>query len=374
MRVVSVIPGGEAFHLEGGSIAVLMVHGFTGSPLSVRPWAESLHSEGFTVRVPRLPGHARTWEEMNRTRWQDWYEEVDRNFTELKEKHERVFVAGFSMGGALSLRLASIRGQEIEGLILCNPSVSDPRFSLKLVPILQHFIPSLGGRGTDVAAPNPPKHSYGRTPLKALRSLQKLWALVQRDLYLVDVPLMIGYSINDHVVDPKNSEIVIDNVSSVDIREVIFERSYHNVALDYDLDLLAEESLSFMREVLTGAVKRDFIEDERELIDAEFDAIVSGLNLDESSPRTYLDELEEFEDAEKYEGDNKALPKLTQVQRAALVGVIGGPLYMILVQFFGVDLLGIGAWPGAIALASGIATFFWQVRPDREIDDDGIAL
>lgn len=374
MRVVSVIPGGEAFHLEGGSIAVLMVHGFTGSPLSVRPWAESLHSEGFTVRVPRLPGHARTWEEMNRTRWQDWYEEVDRNFTELKEKHERVFVAGFSMGGALSLRLASIRGQEIEGLILCNPSVSDPRFSLKLVPILQHFIPSLGGRGTDVAAPNPPKHSYGRTPLKALRSLQKLWALVQRDLYLVDVPLMIGYSINDHVVDPKNSEIVIDNVSSVDIREVIFERSYHNVALDYDLDLLAEESLSFMREVLTGAVKRDFIEDERELIDAEFDAIVSGLNLDESSPRTYLDELEEFEDAEKYEGDNKALPKLTQMQRAALVGVIGGPLYMILVQFFGVDLLGIGAWPGAIALASGIATFFWQVRPDREIDDDGIAL
>ena len=143
------------------------------------------------------------------------------------------------MGGALSLRLASIRGQEIEGLILCNPSVSDPRLSLKLVPILQHFIPSLGGRGTDVAAPNPPKHSYGRTPLKALRSLQKLWTLVQRDLYLVDVPLMIGYSVNDHVVDPKNSEIVIDNVSSVDIREVVFERSFHNVSLYYYSYLLS---------------------------------------------------------------------------------------------------------------------------------------
>lgn len=374
MRVVSVIPGGEAFHLEGGAIAVLMIHGFTGSPLSVRPWAQALNREGFTVRVPRLPGHARTWEEMNRTRWHDWYEEVDRNFTELKEKHERVFVAGFSMGGALSLRLASIRGQEIEGLILCNPSVSDPRLSLKLVPILQHFIPSLGGRGTDVAAPNPPRHSYGRTPLKALRSLQKLWTLVQRDLYLVDVPLMIGYSVNDHVVDPKNSEIVIDNVSSVDIREVVFERSFHNVALDYDAELLAEESLNFMREVLTGAVTRDDTRDERDLIDAEFDAIVSGLSLDESSPRTYLDELEEFEDSDKYEGDNKALPKLTQVQRAALVGVIGGPAYMIMVQFFGIDVLGIGGWPGAVALAAGITTFFWQMRPDREIDDDGIAL
>jgi len=81
MTAVSVIPNGEEFHLEGGSIAILMVHGFTGSPVSIRPWAESLHREGFTVRVPRLPGHSRTWEEMNRTRWEDWYEEVDRNFT-----------------------------------------------------------------------------------------------------------------------------------------------------------------------------------------------------------------------------------------------------------------------------------------------------
>lgn len=195
-------------------------------------------------------------------------------------------------------------------------------------------------------------------------------AIVQRDLYLVDVPLMIGYSVNDHVVDPKNSEIVIDNVSSIDIREVIFERSFHNVALDYDLDVLAEESLGFIRDVLSGAVNRD----EHELINAEFDAIVSGLSLDESSDRTFLDDLEASEDVESYQGDNAPLPKLTQIQRAALVGVIGGPLYMVLVQFFGVDVLGIGAWPGAIALAAGIVTFFWQMRPEREDDDDGVAL
>lgn len=370
MRVVSVIPNGEEFHLEGGSIAVLMIHGFTGSPASVRPWAEALHQEGFSVRVPRLPGHARTWEEMNRTTWQDWFDEVERSFTELTSQYQRVFVAGFSMGGALSLRLASIHGNEIEGLILVNPAVHDPRPSLKLVPLLKYFIPSIGGRGTDVAAPNPPRHSYGRTPLHALHSLQKLWRIVQRDLYLVDLPLMVGYSINDHVVDPKNSELVIDNVSSVDIREVIFERSFHNVALDYDLDLLVEESLSFIKDVLSGAVNRD----ERDLIDAEFDAIVSGLSLDESSPTSFLDEIEHFDDSEKYEGDNKPLPRLTQIQRSALVGVIGGPLYAAVVQFLGFDPLGLGPWPGAIALAAGVATFFWQMKPDNDGDDDGAAI
>lgn len=373
MRVVSVIPDGEEFHLAGGAIAVLMVHGFTGSPVSVKPWAQALHHKGFTVSVPRLPGHSRTWEEMNKTSWQDWYDEVDKALTDLKKKHQRIFVAGFSMGGALALRLATMRGREIEGLMLVNPAIDDQRKIMKLIPILKYFIPSVGGRGTDVAAPNPPKHSYGRTPLFALHSLQKLWKIVKRDLHLVDVPLMVGYSINDHVVDPKNSELVIDNVSSIDIREVIFENSFHNVALDYDLDLLVESSFDFMQDVLSGAVNRD----ERDLIDAEFESIISGLSLDESTPNTYLDELEAFaasDSGQTYIGDNKPLPKLTQIQRAALLGVIGGPVYAALVQFTDFDLFGLGAWPGAIALAAGIFAFFWQMKPEADIDDEGIAL
>ncbi|MBU3692396.1 MAG: alpha/beta fold hydrolase [Candidatus Nanopelagicaceae bacterium] len=367
---MSVIPNSEEIHLSGGGVAILMIHGFTGSPVSVRPWAESLHQSGFTVLVPKLPGHGTNWQEMNETRWQQWYAEIDRALDRLIAKHERVFVAGFSMGGALALRLAAQRGREIEGMMLVNPAVQDDRMILKFVPILKYFIPSVGGRSTDVAAPNPPKHSYGRTPLHALHSLQKLWREVRRELHLVDVPLMVGYSINDHVVDPKNSETVIDNVSSIDIREVIFERSFHNVALDYDLELLVEESLNFMKDVLAGDLRRD----ENDLIDAEFAAIVSGLSLDESSPSTFLEELESSEFAEKYKGDNKPLPKLTQIQRGALIGVIGGPVYAAAVQFLNFDPLGLGAWPGAIALVAGVFTFFWQMKPEEEIDDDGVAI
>jgi hypothetical protein len=36
-------------------------------------------------------------------------------------------------------------------------------------------------------------------------------------------------------------------------------------------------------------------DDEMDLINAEFEAMVSGLNLDQSSPRTYLDDLDELE-------------------------------------------------------------------------------
>lgn len=40
--------------------------------------------------------------------------------------------------------------------------------------------------------------------------------------------------------------------------------------------------------------------DEEDLIKAEFDSIVEGLSLDESSPTTYLDELDRFEELNKF--------------------------------------------------------------------------
>jgi len=370
MRVVSVIPNGQAFYLPGGPVAILMIHGFNGSPASIRPWAQGLADFGFSVSAPCLPGHGTTWEEMNNTTWQQWYAEVEREFNKLKQMHERVFVAGFSMGGALSLRLASIRGSEMEGLILVNPAIQDTRLRVKLVPLLKYLIGSLKGSRSDVAAPNPPRHSYLRTPLKAFDSLRKLWDLVRQDLYLVDLPLMIGYSINDHVVDPYNSEVIIDNVSSVDIREVVFERSFHNVALDYDLDILIQESSAFINDVLSGEVNRG----DSGSFDAQFESIVSGLSLDESSPTTFLDELEQIDAIEKYPGDNKDLPQLSSIQRAALLGVIGGPIYIIAVQILGLDFLGFGPWPGGFALIAGIFAFFYQIKPDSDDNGDGSAI
>lgn len=360
------IPNAEPFHLAGNEIAILMIHGFSGSPVSIRPWAEGLHAEGYSIYAPRLPGHGTTWSEMNETTWQDWYQEVEKEFESIRVKHRRIFVAGFSMGGALALHLAAERGREIEGLLLVNPSIGDDRLIMSFVPLIKYLIPSVAGRRTDVAAPNPPRHSYGRTPLRALHSLQKLWRKVRSELPAIDLPLMIGYSIQDHVVDPKFSEIVIDNISSVDIREIIFENSFHNVALDYDLSQLVSESHTFVRDVLTGEVATE------SLIDEEFDSIVAGLSLDESTPTDYLDELEETS-VEVYAGDNKPLPTLTIVQRAALVGVIGGPSYILVTALSPLDLLGIGFWPGAIALIAGVITFFWQMKPEPD-DENGVAL
>ncbi len=73
---MGVLPGAEPFSHDGGTVGVVLCHGFTGTPQSLRAWAEALAAAGHSVRLPRLPGHGTTWPEMNTTTWRDWYGEV----------------------------------------------------------------------------------------------------------------------------------------------------------------------------------------------------------------------------------------------------------------------------------------------------------
>ena len=113
-----VMPGAEPFFHSGGSTGVLLCHGFTGNPSSLRPWADFLAAAGLTVSLPRLPGHGTTWQEMAGTRWEDWYAEIDRAYEELRGRTGEIFVMGLSMGATLALRLAELRGDGVAGLVL----------------------------------------------------------------------------------------------------------------------------------------------------------------------------------------------------------------------------------------------------------------
>jgi hypothetical protein len=173
---------------------------------------------------------------------------------------------------------------------------------------------------------------------------------------------MVAYSVDDHVVHPANSETIIDNVYSADIREVIFENSFHEVALDFDADALVEETVTFIQDVLTGEVLRGESSaeiDERELIDAEFDAIVSGLGLDDH-----------------FIPPNPRWQKFSREIRPSTIALSIGLIYMAFYLLIGIDLLGFGPWPGILTFLGGIATLIWRsARSDEEVDpEDGAAL
>ena len=104
-------------------IGILLVHGFTGSPSSMRPWAEFMHQQGYTVRVPLLPGHGTKPEDLNQVKWQEWPAKVTYELRELQKTCDTIFLVGLSMGGATVLNVAESNNDALAGLILVNPMI-----------------------------------------------------------------------------------------------------------------------------------------------------------------------------------------------------------------------------------------------------------
>ena len=249
---MSVRPGAEPFSHDGDDVGVLLCHGFTGNPSSLRPWAEELAAAGHTVRLPRLPGHGTTWQEMGRTRWQDWFGEVDKAFRELRARSRVVVVGGLSMGGALALRLAEVHGggeNGVNGLVLVNPAVKLEDRRLAAVPVARWVVPSFPPVGNDIKKPGSVEDAYDKIPSHALHSMLGFYKVVAADLGRVDQPILLLRSPEDHVVPPSSSAFVLSQVASADVTEILTEDSYHVVTLDNDAPTVFRESLAFVERV-----------------------------------------------------------------------------------------------------------------------------
>jgi carboxylesterase len=253
---VSISPTAEPFFADatpdphdGQRVGVLLVQGFTGSPASMVPWGRALAGHGLGVSVPRLPGHGTTWQECNRTRWSDWYGEVERAFEKLRADCDQVVVGGLSMGGSLALQLAADRGREVAGLVLVNPAVNTERKDVLALPVLKHVVGGFPGIANDIKKEGVDEHGYSKTPLKAAHSMMTAWKTVREDLPKVTQPLLMFLSEVDHVVDPSSARIIRGAVSSRDLSEHVLVNSYHVATLDNDAPVIFEESAQFIRRV-----------------------------------------------------------------------------------------------------------------------------
>ena len=252
---MSVAPHTEPFYADadpgddGQRVGVLLSHGFTGSPASMVPWGHYLAEQGYAVAVPRLPGHGTTWQEMNRTRWQDWYGEVERAFEKLRANCDQVVVGGLSMGATLALLLAAERQSEVAGIVSVNVSIDnkDPRrFAL---PLLKRLVPSFPGIADDVKKPGVTEGGYDRLPLRAAAELVALYNHLRPQLPRITQPLHVFRSSEDHTADPGSHDLLMKSVSSRDVTERVLENSYHVATLDNDAPVIFEESAEFVRRV-----------------------------------------------------------------------------------------------------------------------------
>jgi carboxylesterase len=241
------MPGAEPVFHAGGSTGVLLCHGFTGSPGSLRAWADYLAAEGLTVSLPRLPGHGTTWQEMAHTRWEDWYAEVDRAYEELRGQASEIFVMGLSMGACLALRMAELRGDQVAGLVLVNPSIAADTKLFLLAPVLKLVVPSLKGIASDIKKEGVTELGYDRVPVRAAATLPQLWKLTQQRLGDVSQPVLVYLSTVDHVIGPPSMRVLRAALPDQQLTVRELGNSFHVATLDNDAGEIFAGSLEFVR-------------------------------------------------------------------------------------------------------------------------------
>ena len=245
----AVMPGAEPFSAAGGPDGVLVLHGFTGCPQSMRGLAQAFAAAGFTVELPLLPGHGTSVEDMLETDWSDWSACVEAAYQDLAGRCRKVLVAGLSMGGTLTVWLAT-RHPEIAGIVAINAAVDPPAESFREIirQMLAEGHTTMPAVGNDVADPDVTELAYDATPLNGLLSLCEADDEVLAKLGDITCPVLIVTSTQDHVVPPVSSDILAAKVSGP-VERLVLERSYHVATLDLEKAELEAAAVEFARKV-----------------------------------------------------------------------------------------------------------------------------
>lgn len=249
-----VLPGAEAWSSPGGGPhGALVLHGFTGSPVSMRPLAEALAAAGFAVELPRLPGHGTSVEDMVETGWDDWLTEADRALVALQGRVPggKVVVVGLSMGGALTAALAEGH-PELAGIVLINtPASAPPELSAAIEGMLASGVDVMDSVGGDIADPEADEVSYDETPLRPLLTMVTAGEQVRERLGEIRVPALVITSRQDHVVATTDSDILEEEIGGP-VERIWLEKSFHVATLDYDRAEVEAATVAFAQRVTAG--------------------------------------------------------------------------------------------------------------------------
>ncbi len=239
--------GAELFLYSVGETGCLLIHGFTGSPDGVRRMGEHLAAAGITALDVLLQGQGTDVSEMDHCSHRDWVASAEAGLQELRRHCCTVFVAGISMGGVITLRLAGRHQQEIAGAIAMATPYNMLLWMKLLVPPLKHEIKRIpmdrpGIRDLTVAEVN-----YRWASLPSVHELLNLIDEVRPELPLVTCPVLLITSRHDRVVNAKNVPCILVALGSSDKELIWVERSDHGITLDYDKELVLQRAADFIK-------------------------------------------------------------------------------------------------------------------------------
>jgi carboxylesterase len=249
--VGTIIPGAGAYWFEGNDPAVLLLHGFTGSPQNVRPLADYLARRGYAVSVPRIAGHGTTVDDLDATGPDDWLSSAEAALDAVRADHRQVVVAGISLGGCYALEVAR-RHPDVLGVIAMATPILDLTALEAVVadpnrpPAITAPWATVGALTADIASGG---ITYMEMPLGALERGMDLIRQVRGSLGEIRCPALLIYGAQDAIVDHANGPYTLEHLGSEDKRLITLDDSAHEITLDYGRERIMVEVHDFVRHV-----------------------------------------------------------------------------------------------------------------------------
>ena len=161
---------------------ILLLHGLTDSPYSLRAIGTRLHELDFHVVGLRLPGHGTVPAALKHSRWQDWSAAAQLAFDHLAAKvgDRPIHVAGYSTGASIALDLAFAALDDDEApapatLILVSPAIGVSAAAALARPTAAlGRVPGLGRIAWTQRLPEFDPYKYNSFPVNAGAEVHKL--------------------------------------------------------------------------------------------------------------------------------------------------------------------------------------------------------
>jgi carboxylesterase len=261
------MPGAGPFYFDGNEIGILMIHGGGGGTCAdLKPLARDLHKQGgYTIHLPLLPGFGSTPEQLKETSVAEWKMALDKDLDFLKQKCEKVIVGGHSMGGILSLILAS--KYDFDGIFTISTPIGIKWSSSELFPVLlkwfgyklfRFFRSSLMyysvGAEKLREETNNKWVGYDKMPFNIAPKARKLMKEMKMALPKVQCPALFLQGRLDSIIKKVSMDSLFNITSSKNKRKVWLENTEHPILLCPDHDQIISELLTFIRNLLLNNV------------------------------------------------------------------------------------------------------------------------
>lgn len=200
--------------------AVVLLHGLTDSPYSVRHLAENYQQHGFVAVVPRLPGHGTAPGALTDVDWEMWLAATRlavREATRLTGDNVPLHLVGYSNGGALAMKytldaLDSSVLRRPQQVILLSPMIGVTAFArFAGFAGLPALLPPFAKAAWLNISPEYNPYKYNSFPVNAARqswlltkALQEQIGRAARENRLANLPPVLAFqSVMDSTVSTR---------------------------------------------------------------------------------------------------------------------------------------------------------------------------